>query len=192
MNFKFLTILLLGFTILIVGGAFDSWAQMANAAKTPTTNVLCNVGNILSGDRGKTIIIVIISLLGLVLLLSKLNWGIVILMVILGGLIFGAKDMISAFTNNGSICVDVVATPEEVESLNNPTFKDDTKHSIVEHNPSATKELPEIKRSSNKCKPVPPEYSDRGYAAWCEFTNEPWFPSWLRDDICLKYYWCYP
>lgn len=189
-SFKFLVYLLLTVIVLVQLSVVDSLAQTVSQAKTPVPNILCDVSSLLSGDKGKTVVIIISSVFGIVLLLSKFSSVMIMCVISLGGLLLFAKDMIPIYTGNGAMCVNHMSVLDVADSVQTVVSKRKVAN-IVNPEPAAIQQLPtDLLKERRKCQPLPEEYSDKGYAEWCNASYKDILPYWLKEDVCLRYFWC--
>jgi type IV secretion system protein VirB2 len=78
-----------------------------DSASEGITNVLCHVINIIQGNTGKSISILVIISLAIGLFLGKVTWGVAIAVAVGMGVLFGANTLVGylADGNSSNPCV---------------------------------------------------------------------------------------
>jgi type IV secretion system protein VirB2 len=76
-------------------------------ANTPMGDVLCTVTGWFTGNTGKGLATIAITVIGIGALLGKVSWGMAIIVGIGVAIVFGAAGIVNAMSNtaNGAACV---------------------------------------------------------------------------------------
>lgn len=83
------------FTVLL-GATFSLCPEMVYASNlTPMGNVLCNVVGWFTGNVGKGLATIAISIVGIGALLGKVSWGMAMIVGIGVAIVFGAAEIVS-------------------------------------------------------------------------------------------------
>lgn len=76
-------------------------ALAANASDTPMGNVLCTVKNWFTGNTGKGLATIAITVIGIGALLGKVSWGMAIIVGIGVAIVFGAAGIVDTMGAGG-------------------------------------------------------------------------------------------
>ena len=103
---NFAKLLAFCFLSLVVSQSY-AFAQSATGVDdNPLSRVLCNVYKITTGNAGKTFCAFAIVAAGVGFFTGKLNWGLLIALVLGISAIFGAPKIISAITGTSGLTCD--------------------------------------------------------------------------------------
>ncbi len=114
---------LLAFCFLgLVVSQSSAFAQSATGVDdNPLSRVLCNVYKITTGNAGKTFCAFAIVAAGVGFFTGKLNWGLLIALVLGISAIFGAPKIISAITGTSGLTCDTQKDVQQGTTVNVPT-----------------------------------------------------------------------
>jgi type IV secretory pathway VirB2 component (pilin) len=76
----------------------------ATGVDTPMGNVLCTVTNWFTGNTGKGLATIAITIIGIGALLGKVSWGMAIIVGIGVAIVFGATTIVSAMGGGATGC----------------------------------------------------------------------------------------
>ena len=108
---RFLEILLISFLIInfqIAHADTTNSDSSVDSASQGITNVLCHVIEVIQGNTGKSISILVIISLAIGLFLGKVTWGVAIAVAVGMGVLFGANQLVGylADGNSDNVCKD--------------------------------------------------------------------------------------
>ena len=85
----------------------DNNSNSVDSASEGITNVLCHVIDVIQGNTGKSISILVIISLAIGLFLGKVTWGVAIAVAVGMGVLFGANTLVGylADGNSSNPCV---------------------------------------------------------------------------------------
>jgi type IV secretion system protein VirB2 len=78
--------------------------EMALATDTPMGNVLCTVVDWFTGNTGKGLATIAITIIGIGALLGKVSWGMAIIVGIGVAIVFGAAGIVDAMGAGAGTC----------------------------------------------------------------------------------------
>jgi type IV secretion system protein VirB2 len=84
---------------------------MAEPAITPMGNVLCTVADWFTGNTGKGLATIAITVIGIGALLGKVSWGMAIIVGIGVAIVFGAAGIVDAMGAGGGSNQDCATAP---------------------------------------------------------------------------------
>src|SRR5277367_3713826 len=84
--------------------------DFAHADNTPMGNVLCTVVNWFTGNTGKGLATIAVTVIGIGALLGKVSWGMAIIVGIGVAIIFGAASLVNAMGAGGGSSQTCVST----------------------------------------------------------------------------------
>ena len=118
---NFAKLLALCFLSLVVSqsSAFATTRNTTSFDDNPMARVLCNVYKIVTGNAGKTFCAFAIVAAGVGFFTGKLNWGLLIALVLGISAIFGAPKIISAITGTSGLACTNQTNIEGGEQLDN-------------------------------------------------------------------------
>ena len=76
----------------------------ADGVNTPMGNVLCTVTNWFTGNTGKGLATIAITIIGIGALLGKVSWGMAMIVGIGVAIVFGAAQIVSAMGGGATGC----------------------------------------------------------------------------------------
>ena len=84
--------------------------SFAAGVNTPMGNVLCTVVNWFTGNTGKGLATIAITVIGIGALLGKVSWGMAIIVGIGVAIVFGAAGLVDAMGAGGGSTANCVST----------------------------------------------------------------------------------
>jgi type IV secretion system protein VirB2 len=81
----------------------NAHASSANTTD-PITNILCNAVNLVTGNAGRAICVLVIISMGIMLFLGKVTWGLAIMVAVGMGVLFGANSVVTTLSGGQSPC----------------------------------------------------------------------------------------
>lgn len=90
--------------LILAGVAVVLLPDLAFAADTPMGQVLCNVTQWFTGNTGKGLATIAITIIGIGALLGKVSWGMAIIVGIGVAIVFGAAGIVNSMGAGASGC----------------------------------------------------------------------------------------
>lgn len=115
---NFAKLLAFCFLSLVVSQSSAFAQSTVSVDDNPLSRVLCNVYKITTGNAGKTFCAFAIVAAGVGFFTGKLNWGLLIALVLGISAIFGAPKIISAITGTSGLTCDTQKDIQEAGSSN--------------------------------------------------------------------------
>lgn len=85
----------------VVSAAAIMLPDLAAATDTPIGNIFCTVSQWASGNTGKGLATIAITVIGIGALLGKVSWGMALIVALGIALVFGASTLVNAFNIPG-------------------------------------------------------------------------------------------
>ena len=86
---------------LVISAAAVMLPDFANATDTPIGNIFCTISEWATGNTGKGLATIAITVIGIGALLGKVSWGMAIIVALGIALVFGASTLVNAFNIPG-------------------------------------------------------------------------------------------
>ena len=96
--------------MVMLGAVIIMMPDFAHAANTPMGNVLCTVVAWFTGNTGKGLATIAVTIIGIGALLGKVSWGMAIIVGIGVAIVFGAAALVNTMGAGGSSTAACITT----------------------------------------------------------------------------------